>query len=233
MKSFKNAGEILLAAGQTFIEKNKEYGDNWRKVGPVMNGLFPEGLTLKDEDDFNRFHILMLLVVKLTRYTTNWGKGHQDSLRDSAVYCSMLEFIDTELKELDEVDDEIDRDIEKMEEELFKAKLKADGISDHQYAMMKSMSAFTDNLPNLIKTLEKGEKIIPKRSFLGIDKSKLGGEALRIVIPSNVNLDLTTALESIAQRRVLDSRKKKHQRSADLYSNPVEPLPENDTNGMC
>lgn len=88
------ADKILLEASKTFTERNAVYGDNWKIVGEVMADLFPNGIPLKTPHDHNRFHILMLLVVKLTRYANNWEKGHADSIHDAMVYCAMLEMID-------------------------------------------------------------------------------------------------------------------------------------------
>jgi hypothetical protein len=89
------ADKILEDAAKTFRDRNKVYGDNFLRVGAVMQGLFPDGMTIKTEHDWNRLHILLLGVVKQTRYVQNWGKGgHQDSIRDSAVYAAMLEMID-------------------------------------------------------------------------------------------------------------------------------------------
>ncbi len=90
--------EILEAAAITFAEKNAEYGENYRRVGPTLVALFGgEPITLSSEKDHERFHILMLIVVKLTRYTVNWDKGgHKDSIHDAAVYAAMLEAIDDE-----------------------------------------------------------------------------------------------------------------------------------------
>lgn len=91
----KKAHDILREAADLFQERNAVYGDNFKMVGEVMVGLFPNGVTLKTAHDHNRFHILMLLAVKLTRYTVNWEKGHQDSIRDATVYGAMLEMIDS------------------------------------------------------------------------------------------------------------------------------------------
>ena len=93
--------EILEAAAKTFAAKNKEYGENWRRVGPALMALFGgEPITLSSEKDHERFHILMLIVVKLTRYTVNWDQGgHKDSIHDAAVYAAMLEAIDDETKD--------------------------------------------------------------------------------------------------------------------------------------
>ena len=93
--------QILEAAAKTFAAKNKEYGENWRRVGPTLMALFGgESTTLSSEKDHERFHILMLIVVKLTRYVVNWEKGgHKDSIHDAAVYAAMLEAIDDETKD--------------------------------------------------------------------------------------------------------------------------------------
>ncbi len=92
--------DILREAATIFEERHKVYGDNYKKVGTVMAALFPDGLDLKTADDHNRFHILMLDVVKLTRYAENWHKGgHRDSLLDKAVYNTMLASIDQEIND--------------------------------------------------------------------------------------------------------------------------------------
>lgn len=96
------AARILAKAAQTHRERHAVYGDNYRMVGKIMAVLFPEGVKLKTEADHNRFHILMLVVVKLTRYATNWRSGgHRDSLTDLSAYAAMLEAIDEELEKGD------------------------------------------------------------------------------------------------------------------------------------
>lgn len=92
-----DAGNILEQASKTFKEKNKEYGENWREVGAVLKVLFPEGLKTESTDDFNRFQFITMIVGKLTRYTNNFDRGHQDSLRDLVVYTAMLESLDFEI----------------------------------------------------------------------------------------------------------------------------------------
>lgn len=65
-----------------------------------MAALFPDGVKLETKEDHNRFHIFMLVLVKLSRYCVNWEQGgHQDSIHDAAVYCAMLESIDEGIKE--------------------------------------------------------------------------------------------------------------------------------------
>lgn len=96
----KRADEILAEAAQTFKERNAVYGDNWKQVGDAMQALFPFGITLKTPNDWNRMHILMLTVVKWTRYVNNWELGgHADSVHDAMVYSAMLEAIDAGIKE--------------------------------------------------------------------------------------------------------------------------------------
>lgn len=90
-----SAADILREGANTFEERNAIYSNNFRIVGDAMQAFFPEGIELITAQDHARFHIFMLVVVKLTRYTNNWGVGgHADSVRDAAVYCAMLESID-------------------------------------------------------------------------------------------------------------------------------------------
>lgn len=89
------ADEILEDAARTFRERNAVYGNNYLNVGSLFCALFPKTLVLSNEKDYIRFHLLMLAVVKLTRYCNNWDEGgHQDSIRDMAVYSAMVESID-------------------------------------------------------------------------------------------------------------------------------------------
>ena len=82
--------EILEAAAATYRERNAIYGDNYKNTGAVMRALFPDGVTLVTADDFNRWCLFELVIVKLTRFT-NSGLTHIDSIHDAAVYAAMLE----------------------------------------------------------------------------------------------------------------------------------------------
>jgi hypothetical protein len=90
----RTAADIMAEAAETFRERNKIYGDNYKQVGGAMEAMFPNGVTLRTPEDHNRFHLFMLAIVKMTRYANNWEQGHQDSIRDATVYCAMLESID-------------------------------------------------------------------------------------------------------------------------------------------
>lgn len=85
----------LHAAADIFEERNKVYGDNFLHFGKTMAGIFPRGLKLETEEEFNRFCIFVQVVSKATRYGQSFKRGgHQDSLDDISVYSQMLAEID-------------------------------------------------------------------------------------------------------------------------------------------
>ena len=88
----KSVPELLRACATTYEERNKLYGDNYKKFGRVMEAMFPEGLTLRSIQDFNRYGIFVQCASKLMRYAEKLNKGgHQDSAHDLSVYAAMLE----------------------------------------------------------------------------------------------------------------------------------------------
>lgn len=85
----------LAEALATYKERNAVYGNNYELVGRVMVALFPDGLTAKTAHDWERLHIFLLAIVKLTRYAKNWeAGGHDESLIDTQVYAAILSEID-------------------------------------------------------------------------------------------------------------------------------------------
>jgi hypothetical protein len=88
----KTVPEILRDGAQTYEQRNKLYGDNYKKFGSVMKTIFPSGLTLECKEDFNRYGILVQCLSKLMRYAEQieYG-GHRDSAHDLCVYAAMLE----------------------------------------------------------------------------------------------------------------------------------------------
>jgi hypothetical protein len=89
--------EILHAAAKTQADKDAEYGAAWRKFGPQLKAMFPGGLTLKTDRDFGRFALFIQAMGKLGRYAANFSQGgHQDSIRDLAVYAAILESYDSD-----------------------------------------------------------------------------------------------------------------------------------------
>jgi len=86
----KNAADILTEMAETFRERNKVYGDNYKRVGDVMIALFPDGVTVSTAEEFNKWHLFELMIVKLTRFA-NSNLTHIDSIHDCAVYAAMVQ----------------------------------------------------------------------------------------------------------------------------------------------
>lgn len=94
-KKPRTGDQILAAAAKTFATRRKVYGNNNQKVGPALAALFPNGLTLSTPEEFTRFYLFAICMMKLSRYGNNLKKGgHQDSVHDLAVYAAILESID-------------------------------------------------------------------------------------------------------------------------------------------
>jgi hypothetical protein len=91
-KKIQTVPEILRSNAKTYEERNKLYGDNYKKFGQVVEVLFPEGLPCISADDHNRYGILVQCLSKLMRYAENLERGgHKDSAHDLSVYAAMLE----------------------------------------------------------------------------------------------------------------------------------------------
>lgn len=97
----RTAADILEEAAETYREKNAQYGDSYLKHGVITSTLFGGKAVLATADDFNRYAIVDLIVVKLIRYCNNFYTGHQDSIRDLIVYGSMLEELDERARNRD------------------------------------------------------------------------------------------------------------------------------------
>lgn len=82
--------EILASGAKTFAERNAIYGDNYRNVGAAIAALHPGGISLETADDFELFHLYMLILVKLSRFA-NSMLNHEDSIHDVMVYSAMIE----------------------------------------------------------------------------------------------------------------------------------------------
>lgn len=92
------ADELMEVAARTYKERNKVYGDSYKRHGSIMKALYPEGVTLETEQDFNRFGVMNMIVSKLCRYSNNFETGgHQDSIHDLGVYSFMLEELDLDI----------------------------------------------------------------------------------------------------------------------------------------
>jgi hypothetical protein len=92
----KSVPEALAALGDIYRERNKTYGDNYKHFGQTMIGMFPNGITLKTVDDFNRFGVFIQTVSKITRYAHGWKVHHPDTMNDTTVYSQMQRELDEE-----------------------------------------------------------------------------------------------------------------------------------------
>jgi len=98
-KEVKTVPNMLRQSAETYEERNKIYGNNYKNFGKVMVGLFPKGVKVETVDDWNRMGVFVQMMSKLTRYAENFTKGgHDDSLLDLSVYSSMLRELDMEAK---------------------------------------------------------------------------------------------------------------------------------------
>ena len=96
----KSVPQALRDLGELYEERNKMYKNNYLNFGKQLVALFPDGLTLRTEEEFNRFALFMQLVHKLSRYAHSLlNGGHDDSLDDTSVYAQMLREYDGLMKE--------------------------------------------------------------------------------------------------------------------------------------
>lgn len=93
-----SADKILADASDTFLERNSIYKDNYKMVGRLMEVMFPAGIELRTREEFDKWHLFELLIVKLTRYVST-GLKHHDSIHDMQVYAAMIEAIDRNKEE--------------------------------------------------------------------------------------------------------------------------------------
>lgn len=90
----KTVDKILMAGADTFKQRNKIYGDNYKRFGNILMNLFPNGVDVTNPDIANKLNLLIQITGKITRYAeclTNGYKGHKDSAHDIMVYAAMLE----------------------------------------------------------------------------------------------------------------------------------------------
>jgi hypothetical protein len=87
--------KMLMDLARLREERRGSYGDDYLYHGKILRGLFPRGITLESEEEFNRFTLLILVTVKVDRYAANFKDGgHEDSLNDLAVYSQLLQHAD-------------------------------------------------------------------------------------------------------------------------------------------
>ena len=81
--------QILRAMADTFEERRKVYGDNFKRVPEVMKILFPEGVP-QELLTTTQWYLFELLILKISRFASG-NLTHIDSVHDAGVYCAMIE----------------------------------------------------------------------------------------------------------------------------------------------
>ena len=83
----------LESLGKLYKERNKQYGNAYMKAGRTLKNIFPKYRNIS-ENEWGRIALVVLMVVKITRYGNNIEKGHEDSLKDLSVYAQMAAHYD-------------------------------------------------------------------------------------------------------------------------------------------
>jgi len=98
-KKMTKVPDKLESLASIYRERGGHYGDNYLHMGKVFMGLFPRGVVLDTEEKFNRFHFLVHLTSKLSRYTQMFEeRGHPDSFDDLSIYAQMANEYDDLVK---------------------------------------------------------------------------------------------------------------------------------------
>ena len=90
----RTVDKILNAGAETFKDRHRLYGDNYKRFGNILTHLFPNGVDVTNPDIANKLNLLIQITGKVTRYAeglSNGNKGHKDSAHDIMVYAAMLE----------------------------------------------------------------------------------------------------------------------------------------------
>lgn len=101
IKNNHHAISNMERALSTYRDRNRVYGNNYKRFGIIMHSLYPKGVDFTTPEQWNRFGIILQMISKLSRYVTDPAAGHIDSIHDMGVYSFMLEELDAEQAGLD------------------------------------------------------------------------------------------------------------------------------------
>jgi hypothetical protein len=89
----KTVPELLQDGAALYAERNKQYGDNYKLNGAMMQLLFPNGIPPQDAEGWNAFGVWFMVFTKAQRYAQGFtiGERHNDTAKDIKVYGAMLE----------------------------------------------------------------------------------------------------------------------------------------------
>lgn len=87
--------QMLRDLAALYEERAGTYGKNYQHAGQVLMSMCQGPVTLETPEAFNRFHLLVHMAGKLSRYAATLKRGgHRDSLDDLAVYSMMAREMD-------------------------------------------------------------------------------------------------------------------------------------------
>ena len=92
MAKVRTVPEIMKANADLYRQRNKNYKDGYKNFGRVMMGLYPDGLTLKTEEEFNKLGVFVMIVSKVMRIASS-DMEPTDNVDDLQVYAAMLKEI--------------------------------------------------------------------------------------------------------------------------------------------
>jgi len=88
-----NAADFMGDARDRYHAKGREYGHTYKDFGPLMTVLFPDGLEINTEEDWNKLGALSMVCHKLLRYANLFHEDERSiqELDDMGVYTFILE----------------------------------------------------------------------------------------------------------------------------------------------
>jgi hypothetical protein len=76
---------------QILKQRNSEYGQSYKKVGEIMQILFPKGIFIGEKEQQQQFDLFKQIVGKLARFSHQFpNEIHRDSLIDAGNYITLL-----------------------------------------------------------------------------------------------------------------------------------------------
>lgn len=76
---------------QILKQRNSEYGQAYKKVGEIMQILFPNGIFIFEKEQQQYFDLFKQVVGKLARFSHQFpNEIHRDSLIDAGNYITLL-----------------------------------------------------------------------------------------------------------------------------------------------
>ncbi len=75
----------LRSTATRFKKKNRAHGEEYLKIGKILNAMFPEGLQIKGEHKFSEIVMLVSMLDKVLRGTNLRFKNSRQRVKDERV----------------------------------------------------------------------------------------------------------------------------------------------------